>query len=62
MQSNDISSRCSQEARPLVRVSEYCERAGVGEAEERRLIVQLGCRASQNELQINLTLLPFRTR
>ncbi|NOV20301.1 hypothetical protein E5S70_30320 [Ensifer adhaerens] len=62
MQSNDMSSRCSQESRPLVSVSEYCKRAGVGEAEERRLIVLLGCHASRHELQINLTRLPFRTR
>lgn len=43
-------------------VAEYCRRAGIQEAEERRLIMMLGRYASCHELQMNLVDRPTRVR
>ncbi|NVD43297.1 hypothetical protein HT585_30985 [Ensifer sp. HO-A22] len=49
-------------AQPLVNVSEYCRRAGIGEAEERRLLLLLGREASCHELQMNIVQRRMRAR
>ncbi|KSV88627.1 hypothetical protein N184_28600 [Sinorhizobium sp. GL28] len=49
-------------AQPLLDVSEYCRRAGICEAEERRLLLLLGRQASCHELQMNIVQRRMRAR
>lgn len=49
-------------AQPLLDVSEYCRRAGICEAEERRLLLLLGRQASCHELQMNIVERRMRAR
>ncbi|HEV7305568.1 hypothetical protein [Ensifer sp.] len=61
MSSHEVRPSPQPNARPALDVSEYCRRAGIGEAEERRLITLLGRYASRHELQMNLRW-PLRAR
>nr|WP_077966555.1 hypothetical protein [Ensifer adhaerens] len=54
MSSHEARLSSQPDARPVLEISEYCRRTGVGEAEERRLITLLGRYATWHELQMNV--------
>nr|WP_311785927.1 hypothetical protein [Fererhizobium litorale] len=62
MTHSDIRLLEDTEAELVWDISEYCRRAGIHEAEEKRLIKILGRYASRHELQMNIVRLPRRMR
>ncbi|WFU49832.1 hypothetical protein [Sinorhizobium terangae] len=58
----DIGALDGSPAKHIFDVAEYCRRAGISEAEQRRLVKVLGPYASSHELQMNIVRPRIRTR
>ncbi|MCA1403982.1 hypothetical protein I6F26_25805 [Ensifer sp. IC3342] len=59
---SDIKTLDKSPTKHVWDVAEYCRRAGLGEAEQTRLIKVLGPYASSHELQMNIVRPQVRTR